>query len=462
MKKTVLFLMNGFGIEQANSYNIYNSKLMPNLDSYTQKYLFSSISANTYNLANGYRMFSTGSNIPLSYSLIHNYMEKFNENPNMNFFLTNVDGDAKIQLYLFLENEKSLEHLKYMLKFIRTKCNNKIFLHVVLTSVDVENYKVLERILSKINYDYRDCRLSSIIGVNTLKSGKLDTYMNLLKNQIGEKWIEVARKIQSLSSSKIAPCDVKEFYVNDGFKIDSNDVYFFMNYDQVNITALLENINKLTSVVKYFSMFPMTGIKYPMFAYPVSSRSMVESLKKIDAKALILSDGFSIPYINFMANGFSNVVPENISYTRIDTEPLNKEKLDSIIRDSEYELIIINYQIDNSNNVAELKDKLSKLDLILKVVHDVCVTNEISLFISSLYGMNKEIGVDNFTKAHIDFSAKVPVIVIDPVFKKENFRLDFGDIYNLAHTIYKNINNKYNDGEVLIKRKSSLSKMIKK
>lgn len=462
MKKTVLFLMNGFGIEQANSYNIYNSKLMPNLDSYTQKYLFSSISANTYNLANGYRMFSTGSNIPLSYSLIHNYMEKFNENPNMNFFLTNVDGDAKIQLYLFLENEKSLEHLKYMLKFIRTKCNNKIFLHVVLTSVDVENYKVLERILSKINYDYRDCRLSSIIGVNTLKSGKLDTYMNLLKNQIGEKWIEVARKIQSLSSSKIAPCDVKEFYVNDGFKIDSNDVYFFMNYDQVNITALLENINKLTSVVKYFSMFPMTGIKYPMFAYPVSSRSMVESLKKIDAKALILSDGFSIPYINFMANGFSNVVPENISYTRIDTEPLNKEKLDSIIRDSEYELIIINYQIDNSNNVAELKDKLSKLDLILKVVHDVCITNEISLFISSLYGMNKEIGVDNFTKAHIDFSAKVPVIVIDPVFKKENFRLDFGDIYNLAHTIYKNINNKYNDGEVLIKRKSSLSKMIKK
>jgi len=454
--------MNGFGIEQANSYNVYNSKLMPNLDSYTQKYLFSSISANTYNLANGYRMFSTGSNIPLSYSLIHNYMEKSNENPNMNFFVTNVNSEAKIQLYLFLENEKSLEHLKQMLKFIRSKCNNKIFLHVVLTSVDVENYKVLERILSKINYDYRDCRLSSIIGVNTLKSGKLDTYMNLLKNQIGEKWIEVARKIQSLSSSKIAPCDVKEFYVNDGFKIDSNDVYFFMNYDQVNITALLENINKLTSVVKYFSMFPMTGIKYPMFAYPVSSRSMVESLKKIDAKALILSDGFSIPYINFMANGFSNVVPENISYTRIDTEPLNKEKLDSIIRDSEYELIIINYQIDNSNNVAELKDKLSKLDLILKVVHDVCVTNEISLFISSLYGMTKEIGVDNFTKAHIDFSAKVPVIVIDPVFKKENFRLDFGDIYNLAHTIYTNINNKYNGGNVLIKKKSSLSKMIKK
>ena len=93
---------------------------------------------------------------------------------------------------------------------------------------------------------------------------------------------------------------------------------------------------------------------------------------------------------------------------------------------------------------------------------ELSIFSSVSLFISSLYGMNKEIGVDNFTKAHIDFSAKVPVIVIDPVFKKENFRLDFGDIYNLAHTIYTNINNKYNGGDVLIKKKSSLSKMIKK
>ena len=43
MKKTVLFLMNGFGIEQLNSYSIYNANLMPNLDSYTKKYLFSTV-----------------------------------------------------------------------------------------------------------------------------------------------------------------------------------------------------------------------------------------------------------------------------------------------------------------------------------------------------------------------------------------------------------------------------------
>ena len=49
MKKTVLFLMNGFGIEQLDSYSIYNAKLMPNLDSYTKNHLFAAISTPSYN-----------------------------------------------------------------------------------------------------------------------------------------------------------------------------------------------------------------------------------------------------------------------------------------------------------------------------------------------------------------------------------------------------------------------------
>lgn len=461
MKKTVLFLMNGFGIEQKDSYNVYNSKLMPNLDSYTQKYLFSSIEANTYNFSNGYRLFSTGINTALTYPMLNNYMERFNENPNMNFFLNNVDTEGNIQLYMILENQKNLEHLKNMLKFIREKCSNKIYLHIVLTTMDLDDYKDLEFMINKINYDYKDCRIASVIGINTLKANNIDTYLNLLKNQIGEKWIEISRKFTTLVSSKTFPCDAKEFYVND-FKLTDKDTIFFMNYEYTDLTFYVESITKYFSINKYFSMFPVAGIKYAMFAYPVSSTSITEALKQIDAKALILADGAYIPTINYMANGLSNVLPDNISYSRIDTEPLNPSKLESILRDSNYDLIIINYQIDTSKTVAELQDKLGKLDVILKASHDICIENKISLIISSLYGMNKEIYVDNFTRAYVDFSAKVPVIVIDPVFNKVNFRLDFGNIYNLAHTVYTNINNSYNGGGVLIKKKSSLSKMIKK
>ena len=112
-------------------------------------------------------------------------------------------------------------------------------------------------------------------------------------------------------------------------------------------------------------------------------------------------------------------------------------------------------------NVQELNDKLTKLDSILKVVHDFCEENRITLFISSLYGMQKEIAIDNFTKANVDFSTKVPFIVVDSNFNKSNFFLSPGNIYTLANTAYTNINSK-NDGDVLIKKKNFIVKMLKK
>ena len=112
-------------------------------------------------------------------------------------------------------------------------------------------------------------------------------------------------------------------------------------------------------------------------------------------------------------------------------------------------------------SVAELNEKLGKLDMMLKVIHDFCVELKISLFVSSLYGMQKEIAVDNFVKATVNFSLKVPFIVIDPIFNKSNFSISSGNIYTMANTLYTNINPK-NEGAVLIRKKDFITKMIKK
>jgi len=68
---------------------------------------------------------------------------------------------------------------------------------------------------------------------------------------------------------------------------------------------------------------------------------------------------------------------------------------------------------------------------------------------------------DNFTKCQVDFSRKVPVIVMDEVYKPANFRLDFGNIFNLANTIYTNMDLKY-VGSVLIRKKDFITKLLKK
>ena len=459
MKKTVLFLMNGFGIEQINSYNIYNAKLMPNLDSYTKKYLFSSIESKAYDLISGYRTFSTGCDFPLTYSLIDNYYEKFSENKNLTYYLNTIKPEGKVQIFLFFDNEKSLEHIRKFCDFIKPK-NNKIYLHLILTSHNTNNYKEIEKIINKINYDYKDIKIGIVVGINNLLVQNLTSFMNMFQNEVGEKWKEISKKLNYLLSSKTQPKNVREFYMNEGFKFDINDSLFFFNYEYFDISNLITNISKINNTSDYCSLFQMKGIKYPMFAYPLSGISMANSLKKIGAKSLMLCNKDNIKHINYYCNGLQNVISEYVNFTKTDNG-INPNYLKSIIRDSNYDLIIINYQIDNVNTVSELNDKLSKLDTILKVVHDFCVELKISLFISSLYGMQKEIAVDNFVKANVDFSMKVPFIVIDPIFSKTNYFIGTGNTYTLANTLYTNINPK-NDGEVLIKNKGFVGKLLKK
>ena len=68
--KTVLFLINGFGIESKDSYSIYDKDLMPNLDSLTQKYLFEKLDNNVTNIAEAYRNNSLGISELYNYSIV--------------------------------------------------------------------------------------------------------------------------------------------------------------------------------------------------------------------------------------------------------------------------------------------------------------------------------------------------------------------------------------------------------
>ena len=432
---------------------------MPNLDSYTKNYLFASIESKAYDLKSGYRTFSTSSDLPLSYSLIDNYYTKFNENRNLNFYLNSIRPEVKVQLFLFYENEKSLDHIRAFCNFIKSK-NSKIYLHLVLTSSNTSNYKEIEKFITKISYEFKEIKIGIIVGVNSLMMQNLTAFMNMLQNEVGEKWKEIGKKLSYLITSKTLPKDVKEFFMNEGYKLDVNDSIFFFNYENFDMSNFILNVSKINNVTDYCSMFEMQGVKYPMFAYPSSGISMANSLKKINAKTLILLGSEDIKQINYYCNGLQNVVSDNICFAKTD-DGLNPNYLKSIIRDSEYDLIIVNFQIDNVKNIPELNDKLSKLDMMLKVIHDFCVELKISLFISSLYGMQKELPVDNFVKATINFSSKVPFIVIDPIFNKVNFSLTAGNIYTLANTLYTNINPK-NDGAVLIRKKDFITKMIKK
>ena len=67
-KKTVLFLINGFGVEKKESYSIYDESIMPTFDELSKKYLFSTdTESKVSNYFDAYR------NISLDVNELYNY-----------------------------------------------------------------------------------------------------------------------------------------------------------------------------------------------------------------------------------------------------------------------------------------------------------------------------------------------------------------------------------------------------
>ena len=67
--KSVLLLINGFGVEAKDSYSVYDEKVMPNFDKLSSKYMFSKLSSNVFNTVDGFRNMSLERNDLYNYSV---------------------------------------------------------------------------------------------------------------------------------------------------------------------------------------------------------------------------------------------------------------------------------------------------------------------------------------------------------------------------------------------------------
>ena len=119
MKKNILLLINGFGIEKAGSYNVYNGELMPNLEKIRTSNMFFSIPNKYLDYKSAYRNFSLGINNPLTYNLIDNNVNK-NEYSNNQLLLYIINelkkNNSKLHVFLYWDSDKSIEYLSLYLK----------------------------------------------------------------------------------------------------------------------------------------------------------------------------------------------------------------------------------------------------------------------------------------------------------------------------------------------------------
>ena len=475
--KTVLFLVNGFGVEQKNSYSIYNKELMPNFDKLMKGYMFSTITSNVNNIYDGYRNISLDVNEIYNYSLFAQSIEndKLLQSGNLINLKKQLDkGVGKLHIFCLIDNsEEIVDNLKYVLKYLNPDKDKKIYYHLVLTSNNVEDYDKILKILSKINIELNEYgQIGFVMGLGTISNDNQVVEMNyfyrMFISEIGEKWQSFKQKIDVCYGIKLPPNQVKPFIVNTGFILEQDDIYMFWNYDRIDLTNFIEltkgiKYGEENNRIAYNSLFEIKAkekIPY-LLNLQVSKISLASNIQNLKAKTLIVTRKDSINIINYYCNGLQSISNPLINFIEFDNYLYKPKELINIINNYDHDLIIINYDINDKNikTIEELKECLHNIDIMLGYVYDNFSKQNYTLIVSSLYGVNKLYINDKGTLCSVNFSSKVPFIYIDKNITQKNYLIAPGDINAIVRTCYKTINKNYS-GDVLFNKKNILYRLL--
>ena len=455
-KKTVLFLINGFGREKKESYSIYDASIMPTFDELSGKYLFSTdTESKVSNYFDAYRNISLDVNELYNYSIIDR--EITNKTLVNNSVLQKLKGDLdtkKSNLHIFClvdTSMKIIEHLKETLKYLNPNRDKKVYLHCIISSVNIEDYKGLVEVFNHLNIELGAfAPIGFIMGLSSIDNAAKDVDLNfffkMFISKVGEKWQSFTQKLDVLYATRTLPRDTKPFMINTNFELSKDDTFFFYNYDNINLTNF---INLLSGIAfgteannfSYYSLFSVTSNKEIPFMYNLETAKyyMVSNLESIGATGVIACQPDKIPVINYFCNGLRNEASETLKFIDLTPYENSPEGIVSIINQFSDDLIILNYEIDNVSTVEELKTKLTNIDKVLKAVYDNINGSKYTLIVTSLYGMNKVLKTEKGSNANVLFSGNVPFMFIDDFITRKNYLIELGTINDITKSAYKNI-----------------------
>ena len=477
MKKNILMLINGFGVEQKDSYDVYSAELMPNMDRLTKEGLFSSLSSRDLDYKSGYRSFSIGIKEPLSYSIIENSFSNdlYKKSQILLYLYSMLNGtnDSKLHIFCYWDNVRTIEQLIVYIKEMKLHIKSKIFIHLIMTQQSLNDYKDIDRSFTTLNYELGDqVKVGIVTGEVHLENLlAFKDFIKTLTTEAGEKWKDLSKKTEVLLQTKTIPTKARTFAVNPGFAVNEGDYFLFFNYSNIDISRYIKelDIQKYRKVdsntIKIYSLFPVKcdtrQIPY-MFNFAVSSTYALKSIESVGAKALVLAEKDKCAYINYYMTGLRNTVSDSLKYLAVDDGFIyDADKLIQTLKAYPQEIIIINYEIETCKNVDEIEDRLKKIDTVIGKVSEFTLANNYGFFISSLYGIEKEMYNSKHELCKINFSVRVPVVAYDKGLPGGTYRIDEGTTYDLFNALVHNTNPNFKNSGI-IKRKSGMFSIFRK
>lgn len=485
-KPFVLCLMDGMGIEDAKSYNLYDSTVMPNLDAFTNRYFFSTLSSSGVGVGLsenaccdkniGYLNIGAGCIVKQSIEIVNAKLNenKLFDNEALGSVTSHVlNNQCKLHLITLIGDKygnDSLVHLRKMIDYCLSIGIKNICIHLFLgannNSLD-KSFPKYTSIVHRLLNLYPSVKLSIIAGVKHLKdSSGITVTKELYKTTvagIGEHWINYNNAVDSNYKRNNLEENIVPFIVNEGCLIGNTDGVFVFNYenDLASVyTDLLVQPNKYmytnnTGInIKVASLFPLNNqTSVSCFRYESVKTSFYDCLNRKGAKHLLISDESNISYLNYYFNGCNNFQATQVigiskqvsdNYDNDISLLHNNITLKALeaIRSNFYDLIIVDYSIVDGNryrNTDNIKNSLSSLDNCLGQLYKTVIGLNGTLYLSSSYGINEVLYNNKDELVNVNFSQKVPFVIIDNDCSKDNYTLLSGNLSDLSVTILNNL-----------------------
>ena len=480
MKKSVLFLINGLGIEKPGSYSIAIDQCMPNLSKTKETSYFTTAIISSLEYRSAYEQFFLGDTYRKELEFIKENILGPNLVNNATFQSLQASlADEKTKLHVFVEptTEKVVDEVNELVNALALNSNRHVYLHLILSQQTVSEYQKLINMVNYIKYHLNTCiTVGFIIGKEYLDDEMSKNVEDATKKLFffcsAERWSDTDKKLISLKEENIRPCLAPGFCATNDCKIENGDPILFFNTKRTNydkfIKIILDNAEWAfrTNEIRlpFYSMIQLDS-KYtiPCFATNiVYEKCLSNLLAKALKKALIITDENNIQLLNFLANGLVYVNNPNIQFMKNDKDYFsNPQNVQYIIENTDYELIIFDYHMDVSKTINDLKEDLTKIDMVLGNVVNACV-NKHSLFITSLYGLKKELPLADYNAEMVtlDYEMQIPIFFFDYTYPRSKYMLLPGETNDILFSALKII---WNSDEIdsLIHTKGIINNLFK-
>jgi len=220
LKKSIIFLINGLGIEKPGSYSISLDQDMPNL-------------ARTNNILNA----------------------NISNNQVYQEFTKNVSTpDSKLHVFLEPTTNRIVEAINDLINNLQLDKNKKVYLHLLLPQLTINDYKKLIDIVNYIKYHINErITVGFVIGKEYISDNLTQDEMKQMEKLFffcsAERWIRTDEKLNNLKEANVIPCKAPGFCANNDCFIKNGDTILFFNtrradYDKF-IKVIYENAKEV-------------------------------------------------------------------------------------------------------------------------------------------------------------------------------------------------------------------------